>query len=97
MPRNKLRKAQPIVKASCKEHAIAYHETAMLQSYREILHYLHQVSAPLRKEQGDGATRSHHVLDRSQKVDRFVAEHQEVKLALLLHRYGSHFGAAQER
>src|SRR6266516_447029 len=62
MPRNKLRKAQAIVKAFCKEHAIAYHETTMLQSYREILYYLHKVSAPLRKEQGDGATRSHNAL-----------------------------------
>ena len=59
MPRNKLRKAQAIVKAFCIEHAITYHEASMLQSYREILHHLHKVSAPLRKEQGDGATRSH--------------------------------------
>jgi len=59
MPRNKLRKAQAIVKDFCIEHAITYHEASMLQSYREILHHLHKVSAPLRKEQGDGATRSH--------------------------------------
>lgn len=50
MPRNKLKEAQPIVRAFCKEHAIAYAETSMLQSYREILRFLHQVSAPLRKE-----------------------------------------------
>ncbi len=98
MPRNKLRKAQAIVKAFCKEHAIAYHETTMLQSYREILHYLHKVSAPLRKEQGDGASGGAHghVLDRGQKVDRLVVEHQEVNLDLLLHRYGSQFSAAQD-
>jgi fatty acid desaturase len=53
MPRNKLREAQPIVRAFCNEHAIAYHETSMLQSYREILHCLHQVSASLRKEKGN--------------------------------------------
>jgi hypothetical protein len=50
MPRNKLRKAQAIVKAFCIEHAITYHEASMLQSYREILHHLHKVSAPLRDD-----------------------------------------------
>ena len=50
MPRNKLRLARPLVKAFCKEHAIAYCETSMLQSYKDILHFLHQVSAPLREE-----------------------------------------------
>jgi fatty acid desaturase len=50
MPRNKLRQARPIIMAFCKEHGIAYCETSMLQSYKEILHFLHQVSAPLREE-----------------------------------------------
>ena len=50
MPRNRLREAQQIVKAYCKQHAIPYHETSMLQSYKEILGYLHKVSAPLRQE-----------------------------------------------
>jgi fatty acid desaturase len=49
LPRNKLREAQPIVKDFCRAHAIAYHETSVLQSYREILQHLHQVGAPLRK------------------------------------------------
>ena len=49
MPRNKLRETQKIVKAFCEEHSIAYHETAVLQSYQEILRYLHRVSAPLRE------------------------------------------------
>ena len=48
MPRNRLREAQQIVKAFCKQRSIAYHETGMLQSYREILQCLHEVSAPLR-------------------------------------------------
>jgi fatty acid desaturase len=48
MPRNKLREAQQIIRAFCREHSIAYHETGMLQSYREIVHSLHEVSAPLR-------------------------------------------------
>jgi fatty acid desaturase len=50
MPRNRLKEAQHIVKTYCKQHSIPYHETGMLQSYREILGYLHQVSAPLRQE-----------------------------------------------
>ena len=48
MPRNRLREAQQIVKAFCKEYSISYHETGMLESYREILQCLHEVSAPLR-------------------------------------------------
>ena len=49
MPRNKLREVQVIVKAFCRAHSIAYHETSVLQSYREILQHLHEVGAPLRK------------------------------------------------
>jgi fatty acid desaturase len=48
MPRNNLKKAQKIVRAYCQEHAIAYYETSMVQSFREILLFLDQVSAPLR-------------------------------------------------
>jgi fatty acid desaturase len=48
LPRNKLREAQPIVKDFCRDHSIAYHETSVLQSYREILQHLHEVGAPLR-------------------------------------------------
>ena len=48
LPRNKLREAQKIVKAFCNTHSIPYHETGVLQSQREILQYLHEVSAPLR-------------------------------------------------
>jgi fatty acid desaturase len=49
LPRNKLREAQPIIKDFCEEHSIAYHETGVLQSYREILQHLHEVGAPLRE------------------------------------------------
>jgi fatty acid desaturase len=49
LPRNKLRGMQPIVKDFCEEHAIAYHETSVLQSYREILQHLHEVGGPLRE------------------------------------------------
>jgi fatty acid desaturase len=49
LPRNKLREAQPIIREFCRDHAIAYHETGVLQSYREILQHLHEVGAPLRE------------------------------------------------
>ena len=49
LPRNKLREAQPIIRGFCRDHSIAYHETSVLQSYREILQHLHQVGAPLRE------------------------------------------------
>ena len=48
MPRNRLKEAQKIVKRYCQTHSVAIHETSVLQSQREILRYLHQVSAPLR-------------------------------------------------
>ncbi len=50
MPRNRLREAQPIVVDFCRRKGISYHETSVLQSYREILEHLHEVSAPLRAE-----------------------------------------------
>ena len=50
MPRNNLRAAQPIIRGFCRVHEIAYHETGVLQSYKEILQHLHGVGAPLRKE-----------------------------------------------
>jgi fatty acid desaturase len=49
LPRNKLKEAQPIIKDFCRRHDISYHETSVLQSYREILQHLHEVGAPLRK------------------------------------------------
>jgi fatty acid desaturase len=49
MSRNKLGEARTIVKAFCQERGIPYHETGVLQSYREILRYMHQVAAPLRQ------------------------------------------------
>ncbi len=48
MPRNRLREAQKLVKAYCCHLAIPYHETSIVQSYREIFAELHRVSAPLR-------------------------------------------------
>ncbi len=48
VPRTKQRQLQGIIKAFCAERNIPYYETSMLNSYREILQYLHQISAPLR-------------------------------------------------
>ena len=48
MPRNNLHAAQQIVRDFCTERGVSYHETSVLESYREILTFLHQVSAPLR-------------------------------------------------
>ena len=48
LPRNKLREAQQVIRDFCRDHSIAYHETSVLQSYREILQHLHEVGAPLR-------------------------------------------------
>lgn len=49
MPRNKLKEAQQVVKIFCQEHDIPYHETSFIQSYTEILQYLHSIGASLRK------------------------------------------------
>ncbi len=48
MPRNNLKKAQKVVKEYCRTHGLPYYETGVLRSQREILAYLHKVSAPLR-------------------------------------------------
>ena len=45
LPRNKLREAQEVIKSFCQEHSISYHETSVLQSYREILGHFHEISA----------------------------------------------------
>ena len=48
MPRNRLKEAQKIIRPFCGKHLISYYETGVIQSQREILQYLHLVSAPLR-------------------------------------------------
>ncbi len=50
MPRNRLKNAREVVKAFCFERGIPYHETGFWQSQREILGYMHEVSAPLRRK-----------------------------------------------
>jgi fatty acid desaturase len=48
MPRNRVRAAHRIVREFCGEVGVAYYETSMLQSYRELLAFLHWVGQPLR-------------------------------------------------
>ncbi|MDA1128132.1 MAG: acyl-CoA desaturase [Chloroflexi bacterium] len=50
MPRNNLKKAQVVVRSFCHEKGIPYHETGAWQSNKEILGFLHEVSAPLRQK-----------------------------------------------
>ena len=48
MPRNQLKKAREVVSDFCNERGIRYHETGFWRSHKEILGYLHEVSAPIR-------------------------------------------------
>ena len=45
MPRNKLREAQTIVKRFCAERGIPYYETGLLQSYRDVVEALREITA----------------------------------------------------
>jgi fatty acid desaturase len=56
MARNRVAKAHVIVSKFCEEHGIPCYQTSMLQSYREILGFLHQVGAPLRERHPDSWT-----------------------------------------
>ncbi|GGX72198.1 fatty acid desaturase family protein [Streptomyces anandii] len=48
MPRPHLRRAQPLVRAHCRELGIPYAETGLVASYRQALRHLHEVGEPLR-------------------------------------------------
>ncbi len=50
IPRNRMRELQRIVKDFCEERSVSYYETSTLRSYREIMDFLHEVSAPLREK-----------------------------------------------
>ncbi|WP_252435632.1 fatty acid desaturase family protein [Pseudonocardia humida] len=52
MPRPSLRRAQPVVQAFCADRGIAYAQTGLLSSYRDVLRHLHEVGAPLRAARG---------------------------------------------
>jgi fatty acid desaturase len=48
MPRPNLRRSQPLVRAFCLQHGLAYCETTLLRSYTQALQHLHDVGRPLR-------------------------------------------------
>lgn len=48
MPRKNLKEAQKTIRTFCQEHSISYYETSMAGSYKDILVFLHHMSAPLR-------------------------------------------------
>jgi len=50
MPRNKLKQSQEIIRTFCEKNSIKYYETSALESYSEVLKYLHRVGASLRRD-----------------------------------------------
>jgi fatty acid desaturase len=48
MPRPNLRRAQPLIRAFCEEHGLAYTEASLFGSYAQAVRHLHTVGAPLR-------------------------------------------------
>jgi fatty acid desaturase len=50
MSRNRVARAHGIVRQFCDERGIPYVETSILESYREILAFLHEVGEPLRRD-----------------------------------------------
>jgi fatty acid desaturase len=48
MPSPNLRKAKPVVEQYCAEIGVSYAEEGLIESYRQALHHLHEVGAPLR-------------------------------------------------
>ncbi|WP_067504175.1 acyl-CoA desaturase [Actinoplanes sp. TFC3] len=48
MPTRNLRRAQPIVRAYCREIGVTYEETGLIESYGIALKHLHEVGEPLR-------------------------------------------------
>ncbi|MFF8730457.1 fatty acid desaturase family protein [Streptomyces sp. NPDC015171] len=49
MPTVHLRRAQVIVRRYCAEIGVPYHETGLIQSYREALTHMHRVGEPIRQ------------------------------------------------
>ncbi|MFH8447305.1 fatty acid desaturase family protein [Streptomyces sp. NPDC018026] len=50
MPTPHLKRAQVIVRDYCAEIGVSYHETGLIQSYREALTHLHRVGEPIRRQ-----------------------------------------------
>jgi fatty acid desaturase len=48
MARPNLRRAQPLIRAFCHQHGLAYAEASLVGSYAQALRHLHTVGAPLR-------------------------------------------------
>jgi fatty acid desaturase len=48
IPQNKIKQAQVIISNFCQARDVPYRTVGMLESYREVLSYLHRVSSPLR-------------------------------------------------
>jgi fatty acid desaturase len=48
MPRPNLRHAQPLIRAFCEDHGLAYVEAGLFGSYAQAVRHLHSVGAPLR-------------------------------------------------
>jgi fatty acid desaturase len=48
MPRPNLRRAQPLIRAFCHHHGLAYTEASLFGSYAQAVRHLHTVGAPLR-------------------------------------------------
>jgi fatty acid desaturase len=53
MPRPNLRRAQPLVRAFCAQHDLAYTEASLVGSYAQAVRHLHAVGAPLRPAPAD--------------------------------------------
>ena len=53
MPRPNLRRAQPLVRAFCAQHGLAYVEASLVGSYAQAVRHLHHVGAPLRSAVAD--------------------------------------------
>ena len=53
MPRPNLRRAQPLIRAFCQQHGLAYVEASLFGSYAEAIRHLHAVGAPLRPAPAD--------------------------------------------
>ena len=49
MPQNRLKESREVVREFCRARGIPYHETGVWRSIKEILGYMHEVSAPLRR------------------------------------------------
>jgi fatty acid desaturase len=53
MPRPNLRRAQPLIRAFCAQHDLAYVEASLFGSYAQAVRHLHAVGAPLRPATAD--------------------------------------------